>query len=132
MNIVFLNFFFKRVQNGGPALATALACYFDFFALLVIFRLRHGAMGTMEMLRSMAKIFLCSGLMGVACWLGGHYTQFTIHARFSVQLGVFAALLIGATVLYLSLAWIFRCPEIEEVYGIAIRRRRGGGEYLEA
>jgi len=26
LNIVFLEFFFKRVQNGGPALATAIAC----------------------------------------------------------------------------------------------------------
>jgi putative peptidoglycan lipid II flippase len=131
LNIIFLEFFFKRVQNGGPALATALACYFDFFALLIIFRLRYGRMGTMEMLRSFAKIFLCSGLMGVACWFGGHYTQFTIHARFAVQLGVFAALLSGATVLYLTLAWIFRCPEIEEIYGIAIRRR-SGGEFVGA
>src|SRR5260370_34818546 len=33
LNIAFLQFFFKRVQNGGPALATAIACFFDFFAL---------------------------------------------------------------------------------------------------
>jgi putative peptidoglycan lipid II flippase len=132
LNIVFLQFFFKRVQNGGPALATALACYFDFFALFVIFRLRYGAMGTLEIARSFGKIFLCSGIMGVACWFGGYYTQFTIHSRFLVQLGVFAALLVGATTLYLTLAWIFRCSEIEEVYGIAVRRRRGGGEYLGA
>src|SRR5271155_4535345 len=39
LNILFLEFFFKRVQNGGPALATAIACYFDFFALFIVFRL---------------------------------------------------------------------------------------------
>jgi hypothetical protein len=37
----------------------------------------------------------------------------------------------GATVLYLALAWIFRCPEIEEVYGIATRRNREGTAYVE-
>jgi putative peptidoglycan lipid II flippase len=132
LNIVFLEFFFKRVQNGGPALATALACYFDFFALLLIFRLRYGALGTMEILRSFAKISLCSGIMGVACWLGGHYTQFTMHSRFIVQLMVFTALIAGATALYLGLAWIFRCHEIEEIYGIATRRKRGGEAYVEA
>jgi hypothetical protein len=32
-------------------------------------------------------------------------------------------LLIGATALYLGLAWVFRCHEMEEIYGIATRRR---------
>jgi putative peptidoglycan lipid II flippase len=128
LNILFLEVFFKRVQNGGPALATALATFFDFFALLIIFRLRYGSMGTMEILRSFAKVSLCAGIMGVACWFGNYYTAFTIHSRFLVQVSVFAALIIGATVLYLALAWIFRCHEIEEVYGIAVRRRAAGVE----
>lgn len=131
LNIVFLQFFFKRVQNGGPALATGLACYFDFFALFIIFRLRYGALGTWEILRSFGKISLCSAIMGVACWLGGHYTEFTIHSRFIVQLAVFAVLILGATALYLALAWIFRCHELEEIYGIATRRKRGGEAYVE-
>lgn len=133
LNILFLQVFFKQVQNGGPALATALATFFDFFALLVIFRLRYGSMGTLDILRSFAKISLCSGIMGVACWIGNHYTAFTVHSRFLVQLLVFAGLIIGATVLYLALAWIFRCHEIEEVYGIAIRRRTAanGSGYAE-
>jgi putative peptidoglycan lipid II flippase len=131
LNIVFLEFFFKRVQNGGPALATALACYFDFFALILIFRLRYGPMGIREILKSFSKIFLCSAIMGVACWLGGHYTEFTIHSRFLVQLLTFISLIAGATVLYLALAWVFRCSEIEEIYGIATRRQRGGEAYVE-
>jgi putative peptidoglycan lipid II flippase len=132
LNIVFLQFFFKRVQNGGPALATALATFFDFFALFIIFRLRYGPLGTMEILRSFSKVSLCSGIMGVACWIGNHYASFAIHSRFLVQLLIFAALIIGATALYLALAWIFRCHEIQEVYGIAMRRRVGGGDgYLE-
>jgi putative peptidoglycan lipid II flippase len=133
LNILFLQVFFKQVQNGGPALATALATFFDFFALLIIFRLRYGSMGTMQILRSFWKISLCSGIMAVACWFGNHYTAFTLHSRFLVQLVVFAGLIGGATALYLALAWIFRCHEIEEVYGIAVRRRTGGdGGFAEA
>ena len=127
LNIVFLEFFFKRVQNGGPALATAIASFFDFFALFIIFRLRHGSMGTMEVLRSFAKISLCASIMGIACWFGNRYTQFTIHSRFLVQLLVFSGLIAGATALYLGLAWLFRCHEIHEVYGIATRQRAAGG-----
>ena len=133
LNILFLQVFFKQVQNGGPALATALATFFDFFALLIIFRLRYGSMGMMETMRSFARISLCSAIMAAACWVGNHYTAFTLHSRFLVQLVVFAGLLAGATALYLALAWIFRCHEIEEVYGIAMRRTAGGeGGYAEA
>jgi putative peptidoglycan lipid II flippase len=128
LNIVFIQFFFKRVQNGGPALATAIACFFDFFALFIIFRLRYGAMGTMDILRSFAKTSFCASLMGVACWFGNKYTAFTVHSRFVIQLLVFSGLIAGATVLYLGLAWLFRCHEIQEVYGIATRRRAGGGD----
>ncbi len=133
LNILFLKtWLFTRVQNGGPALATGLACYFDFFALLIIFRLRYGALGIREILTSFSRISLCAGIMGVACWLGGHYTQFTMHSRFLVQLLVFAGLLGGATALYLALAWVFRCHEMEEIYGITMRKNRGGEAYVES
>jgi putative peptidoglycan lipid II flippase len=131
LNVIFMEFFFNKLKNGGPALATSLACYFDFFVLFAIFRFRYGALGTIQMIRSFSKIFLCAGIMGVACWFGGHYTQFTIQSAFYVQLLIFAGLIGGATILYLALAWIFRCPEIEEVYGIATRRDRGGAAYAE-
>jgi putative peptidoglycan lipid II flippase len=128
LNIVFLQLFFKRVQNGGPALATALATFFDFFALFIIFRLRYGSLGTLDIFRSFSKISLCAGIMGVACWFGNYYAGSTVHANFLVQLIVFAGLILGATALYLALAWLFRCHEIEEVYGIATRRTAGAGD----
>ncbi|HEX8871277.1 MAG TPA: murein biosynthesis integral membrane protein MurJ, partial [Candidatus Acidoferrum sp.] len=64
LNFVFLHYFFRRFQNGGPALATVLATLFDFFTLFFIFRLRYGALGTFEIARSMGKITLCSAIMG--------------------------------------------------------------------
>ena len=134
LNVLFLNnaWLFSKVQNGGPALATGLACYFDFFALFIIFRLRHGRLGTKEIISSFSRIFLCSAIMGVACWFGMHYTQFTMNSRFLVQLLVFLGLLGGATGLYLLTAWIFRCREMEEIYGIATRKNRGDETYAEA
>jgi hypothetical protein len=41
---------------------------------------------------------------------------------------VFSGLIFGATALYLGLAWLFRCSEIHEVYGIATRRRASAGD----
>jgi len=85
----------------------------------------------MEILRSFGKISLCASIMGVACWLGVHYTEFAMHSRFLIQLLIFAGMILGATGLYLGLAWVFRCHEIEEIYGIATRRKRGGEAYVE-
>ena len=122
LNVIFLHFLFRRFQNGGPALATVLATLFDFFALFFIFRMRYGALGTLEIFRSIGKITLCSALMGVGCMTGNHYANFTLQSAFFTQLLVFFALVGGATLLYIGLTWLFRCPEIEEVYGIATRR----------
>jgi putative peptidoglycan lipid II flippase len=134
LNVLFLNnvWLFSKVQNGGPALATGLACYFDFFALFLIFRLRHGRLGTKEILSSFSRIFLCSAVMAVACWFAERYTRFSMHSRGFVQLLVFWGLLGGATALYLATAWLFKCREMEEIYGIATRRNRGDESYAEA
>ena len=124
LNIVFLEngYLYRRFQNGGPALATVLATLFDFFTLFFIFRLRYGALGTIDIFRSMAKISLCSAIMGAACMVANYYVNFTLQYTFFNQLLIFIALIGGATVLYIGLTWLFRCPEIEEVYGIATRR----------
>jgi putative peptidoglycan lipid II flippase len=122
LNFLFLHFLFRRFQNGGPALATVLATFFDFFTLFFIFRFRYGALGSFEISRSIGKISLCAALMGVGCMIGNHYARYTVQSAFFTQLLVFFALIGGATLLYIGLTWVFRCPEIEEVYGIATRR----------
>jgi putative peptidoglycan lipid II flippase len=128
LNIVFLQaIFYKRFQNGGPALATVLATLFDFFVLFAIFRLRYGALGSSEIFRSIWKITVCSAIMGAGCMVANHYANYTLHSAFFTQLVVFIALILGATLLYIGLTWIFRCPEIEEVYGIAMRREPAEG-----
>ncbi len=122
LNFVFLDFFFKRFQNGGPALATTLATFFDFFTLFIIFRLRYGPLGTFAIFRSIGKISLCAAIMGVGCFIANYYIKFTLDLRFFSQLVIFTSVILAATLLYIGLTWIFRCPEIEEVYGIAMRR----------
>ncbi|MGB2675699.1 MAG: murein biosynthesis integral membrane protein MurJ [Candidatus Acidiferrum sp.] len=122
LNVIFLQFLFRRFQNGGPALATALATFFDFFTLFIIFRLRYGSLGMLDILRSISKISLCSVIMGAGCMIANYYAKNLLQGAFSIQLMVFTAMILGATLLYVGLTWIFRCPEIEEVYGVAMRR----------
>jgi len=124
LNILFLEqvYLYKRFQNGGPALATALSTFFDFTALFFVFRLRYGSLGSLKILRSLAKISVCAVLMGAGCLIANHYANYTLQMSFLVQLVTFIGMITGATLLYIGLTYVFKCPEIEEVYGIAMRR----------
>jgi putative peptidoglycan lipid II flippase len=119
LNVIFLFYFFAKLKNGGPALASALAGYFNVFTLFVIFRLRFGRLGTRDIAVSLAKIAACAGVMGIFCWGALRYSQFDSIEHFLPRLLVFIALIGGATLTFLGLAWAMRCAEISEVYGIA-------------
>jgi putative peptidoglycan lipid II flippase len=126
LNVIFLFYFFPKLRNGGPALASALAAYFNVLILFVIFRLRFGRLGTREIMASMGKIAICSAVMGAVCWTALRYSQFDLIDHLGTRLIVFVAMIAGATLTYLGLAWIMRCDEIHEVYGIAFRREAAG------
>jgi putative peptidoglycan lipid II flippase len=119
LNVVFLFYFFPKLKNGGPALASALAGYFTVFTLFVVFRLRFGRLGTRDVAASLAKIAVCAGVMGAVCWGALKYSRFDSIGHFFPRLVVFVALIGGATLTYLAVAWLLRCAEISEVYGIA-------------
>jgi putative peptidoglycan lipid II flippase len=131
LNTLFLVTFFRTFQNGGPALATSLAGYFNVLALFAIFRWRYGHLGTMEIVGSTAKVAVASAAMGVFCWLGMKYTRSSLEAGLFTQVVVFTGLILGATVFYLAVAWLLRCREVEEVYGIALRRTSERGYRVE-
>jgi len=124
LNTLFLQFFFETFRNGGPALATSLAAYFNFFALFVVFRRRFGRLGTFEILLSVFKVGLCSALMGLLCYGMLWWWHFDSITRFWPQLFVFVSMIGIATSAFLAAAWLLRCKEVAEVYGIATRRER--------
>jgi putative peptidoglycan lipid II flippase len=119
LNLVFLFYFFGKLKNGSPALASALAAYFNVFILFVIFRLRFGRLGTRDVVASLVKIAICASAMGIVCWTALQYSQFDNIAHFLPRLLVFVGLIVSATLTYLGIAWALRCSEISEVYGIA-------------
>ncbi len=121
LNALFLKSFFQTFQNGGPALATSLAAYFNFFMLFVVFRQRFGRLGTFAILHSMFKISVASAVMGVLCWGMVHFSHFEQQARFLPRLVIFSVILAVATAAYIGITWLIHCPEVEEVWGIARR-----------
>ena len=120
LNALFLRWFFPIFGNGGPAVATVVAAYFNFFTLFVVFRLRFGRLGTLDILASLARSGASAGIMGTLCWMGLHVSHFETYARFLPRLAIFSVLLVGATAIYLLLAWAMRCAELSEIYGIAM------------
>jgi putative peptidoglycan lipid II flippase len=119
LNLLFLRWFFSVFGNGGPAVATVAAAYFNFFTLFAIFRLRFGRLGTLEILGSLARSGVCAGIMGTLCWMGLEVSGFGAYVHFLPRLAIFVVLLMGATVTYLVLAWTMRSSELLEIYGIA-------------
>jgi putative peptidoglycan lipid II flippase len=124
LNVVFLFYFFAKFKNGGPALASALAAYFNVLVLFVIFRLRFGRLGTWQVVLSVGKVAFCAAVMGVVCWGALQYSRFDMIQFFIPRLAAFVGLILSATLTYLGVAWLLRCDEISEVYGIAFHRDR--------
>jgi putative peptidoglycan lipid II flippase len=122
LNTLFLKTFFQTFYNGGPAFATSLAAYFNFFLLFGIFRRRFGRLGTWEVLRSLFKIGICSTAMGLLCYGMLLLWRRADFRALAPEITVFVLMIVGATVAYVFLAWVLRCHEIEEVYGIAMRK----------
>jgi putative peptidoglycan lipid II flippase len=121
LNAVFLKSFFQTFQNGGPALATAIAAYFNFIMLFIVFRQRFGRLGTFTILFSLAKMSVSSALMGVSCYAMLRFSRFELRTHFWPQLLLFTAMITGATLIYIAITWLMRCPEVEEVWGVARR-----------
>jgi putative peptidoglycan lipid II flippase len=120
LNVLFLRWFFSVFGNGGPAVATVAAAYFNFFTLFAIFRLRFGRLGTLGILGSLARSGVCAGIMGTLCWMALQVSRFDAYTHFLPRLAIFVVLLLGATVTYLVLAWTMRSSELLEIYGIAM------------
>ena len=119
LNVLCLRWLYPVFRNGGPAFATVVAAYFNFFVLFAIFRLRFGQLGTVHILASIARISICAAAMGALCWMALRWSGFNSYQRFLPRLGIFSALLGGAATIYFAFAWVLRCHEISEVYGIA-------------
>ena len=124
LNILFMETFFQTFYNGGPAFATSLAAYFNFFMLFVIFRQRFGRLGTLDILISLFKISVCSAAMGGLCWAMLKFSGFLTYQRFWPQLIVFVLMISIATGAFIWFAWMMKCTEVEEVYGIVRRADR--------
>lgn len=130
LNIIFVLWCLRTLQNGAPALAAVLATYLNFALLLAILRRRLGPLGARAVLASVAKACVCAALMGAGCAELLRAVHFEAIVYFLPRLGVFAGLLAGATAVYFVLARILRCQELGELYGLISRSEHGDAAVL--
>ncbi|MGH9714132.1 MAG: murein biosynthesis integral membrane protein MurJ [Candidatus Acidiferrales bacterium] len=134
LNLIFLFFFFRYFLNGSPALASTIAAYFNFIALFLIFRKRHGALGSRGLVAALGKMAVCAVVMAITCYLSLKMSGFAAAQHFLRQAGLLVALILGSTAIYFSLAKLLRCEELSELLSLLRRAERnplpaGGGEF---
>jgi putative peptidoglycan lipid II flippase len=121
INIACNFLFFNWLQNGGPALATSVAAFFDIFSLLLIFRMRYGSVGLREVARSAMKFGAASVVMGMLT-----YAFIKIPGLYGGTLTQKASILIVAIVVavaaYLGAARLLRVRELGEMGGLFAHR----------
>jgi putative peptidoglycan lipid II flippase len=117
LNVICNFVFFSVLENGGPALATSLAAFFDTFALLIIFRLRYGSVGIRQVARSAAKFVIASGLMGVLTYafirIPGLY-----QGSWAQKATALTVAILLAVASYLGAARLLRARELQEMGGV--------------
>jgi len=113
-NAVFLIFFFRMLSNGSPALASAIAAYFNFGALLFLFRRRYGRLGVRSLTASLGKVAVCAGGMGIVSYFGLRAVHIAAETRWLAQAGLLAALVAGSVAVYFTLARMLGCEELSE------------------
>jgi putative peptidoglycan lipid II flippase len=125
LNVIFVVWCLRTLQNGAPALAAVLATYLNFALLFALLRRKMGPLGARAVGASLAKAFLCAAVMGAACEALLRAVHFDNIVYFLPRLGVFLALLGGGTAVYFGLARILGCRELGELYGLISRSEHG-------
>jgi putative peptidoglycan lipid II flippase len=117
VNIVCNFLFFRWLRNGGPALATSLAAFFDTFALMIVFRYRHGTLGLREVIRSCTKFVVASLVMGAVVYMFIDIPGVYAGGWSQRALGLGVAIVLAAGV-YFGTVRVLRARELQEMWGI--------------
>jgi putative peptidoglycan lipid II flippase len=115
LNVVFLLLFYRTLSNGSPALASSICAYLNFGLLLLIFRGRHGQLGTRGVTVSIAKTTACTVAMAaVALAALVFWRDRAAMLHVAAQAGLLGLTILAALAVYLGLARLLRCEELSE------------------
>jgi putative peptidoglycan lipid II flippase len=124
LNTVFLLLLYRFLSNGGPALASSLAAYFNFAMLFFVFRGRFGKLDVPGFLASFAKIAVSTLAMAAVSFESLRLSNFESFRHFVSQAGLLVLLIAVPTGVYFGAAWVLRCEELSEFLLLLRRRER--------
>jgi putative peptidoglycan lipid II flippase len=118
LNLVFI----RPLQNGGPALATSIAAFFNALSLLVIFHKRYGSFELRSVAQSVLKFVVASAALAAVVYVLIHWPGLYAGRMFqkAVALGVTIAAAAGS---YFLAAFLLRSPELGELREVRRTRR---------
>jgi putative peptidoglycan lipid II flippase len=112
---IALNFLFIRpLRNGGPALATSLAAYFNSISLLIIFYRRHGSFSVRGIIHSIWKFIGGSLALGVVTYTLIHWPGFYA-GHTSQKVIALGTTIAAATLTYFAVASLLNSRELAEL-----------------
>ena len=115
LNAIFLLVLFRFVSNGGPALASSIAAYFNFALLFRIFRKRYGRLGGRAIAVAIARIAACSAVMAATCVAGLKLVHFDPTQHFLSQVATLLLFIAAAVAIYGVMAQLLKCDEPGEL-----------------
>jgi len=121
LNVACLFFFFRRLSNGSPALASSLAAYFNFALLFILFRRRFGRLGGRRIVKSLVRIAACAAGMAAVAGAGLSFLRLAEGRGALSGIGALAAVMVVSIGVYFGSAWALRCEELSELF-LVLRR----------
>jgi putative peptidoglycan lipid II flippase len=122
LNIGLNILFFGPLQNGGPALATSLAAFFNSTALIAVFSSRYGSLGVRDAGLSVLKFAAAALGMGWVTYITINFPGFYAGSMTRRALALFATIAVSAAT-YFGAALLLRAQEPREVWELYRARR---------
>jgi putative peptidoglycan lipid II flippase len=132
LNTIFLFYLVRIFSNGGPALASSAAAYFNFALLFWVFRRRYGHLGGRGLLASHAKMIFSTLAMAAVCFTAAHFWPISTSAHFFSEATWLAAMIAISVAVYLGVARLLRCEELPELFSLLRRSETPGSAALRA
>ena len=124
LNIMFNFAFFRPLQVGGPALATALAGFFNAITLMVIFNRREGSIDVRSILDSLTRFAVASLPLGFVSLMLINRPGFYFDQPLSQRIFALVLTIVCAAGTYFLASYFLGCRELGEFRRTFLRRER--------
>jgi putative peptidoglycan lipid II flippase len=123
VNIAFGIILMRPMGHCGLALATALASILNFGLLTLSLNFQLGAFRWAQIVGSISKSLICSGLMGWILWQMDHISRELIGDNRLLLAGKLVLMIITGVCVFMLSAKMIGQPEVRVVFGLLKRSR---------